>query len=61
MEDLEDVTSCYMMVSVAGKELKEIFPPLDRARWERERREQAKRLEEGERKRLERQRAIGNE
>ena len=38
-------------------ELKEIFPPLDRARWEREKIEQAKRLEEGEKKRIERQRA----
>jgi len=42
-------------------ELKEIFPPMDRASWEREKIEQAKRLEEGERKRLERQRRIGNE
>ena len=42
-------------------ELKEIFPPLDRARWEREKTDQARRLEEAEKKRLERQRAKENE
>ena len=38
-------------------ELKKIFLPLDRGRWEREKIEQAKRLEEAEKKRIERQRA----
>jgi len=39
------------------EELKKIFPPLDRPSWEREKIEQARRLEEAEKKRIERQMA----
>ncbi|MFC1762462.1 hypothetical protein ACFL6U_10330 [Planctomycetota bacterium] len=38
-------------------ELMKLFPPMERARWERERVEQAKRLAENEKKRLARQKA----
>ena len=40
------------------EELRKIFPPISRESWEREKADQARRLEEGEKRRLERQKAL---